>query len=250
MIYPTRFAVLLLVPPEPRWGCLLALERGRAVDGGSGLDRRGGVSDAEADADRPRRAARSRSISSPGLGGLFIGRRGEVRIDAGFRRPATPRSVDIAVETNESSPCRLTAAGRLWSRAAARRRASRSSPAPGHGAALTGVWHAAGADRSASVWLRQTTLRPGRNIPVVPNIDGVRDEAIRLFSRQASFGIKVQRESGEGSEFHALRDFPAGHGYAHRRLGTVGPPLHGCWPRSIAPSATTTSSLPSIAAAR
>ena len=56
----------------------------------------------------------------------------------------------------------------------------------------------------------QRSERPKRSIPILPNIAAVRDEAIRLFSRDANFGFKIQRETGEGAEFHALRDFQPG----------------------------------------
>lgn len=49
-----------------------------------------------------------------------------------------------------------------------------------------------------------------RIVPVTPNIALVRDEAMRLFSRDAFFGQKAQIELGDGSEFHALREFQPG----------------------------------------
>lgn len=64
-------------------------------------------------------------------------------------------------------------------------------------------------------------------IPVTPNIRWVKDEAIRLFSRDAAFGIKTQIERGDGSEFDALREFSSGmdrraidwkHSARHRQL--------------------------------
>lgn len=57
---------------------------------------------------------------------------------------------------------------------------------------------------------RQRTERPDRRVPIVPDIAAVRDEAVRLFSRDALFGMKVQRDSGDGAEYHALRDFQPG----------------------------------------
>jgi uncharacterized protein (DUF58 family) len=64
-------------------------------------------------------------------------------------------------------------------------------------------------------------------IAVTPNIRWVKDEAIRLFSRDAAFGIKTQIERGDGSEFDALREFSSGmdrraidwkHSARHRQL--------------------------------
>ncbi len=48
------------------------------------------------------------------------------------------------------------------------------------------------------------------DIVVTPNIRWVKDEAVRLFSRDAEFGIKTQIERGDGSEFDALREFTTG----------------------------------------
>ena len=49
-----------------------------------------------------------------------------------------------------------------------------------------------------------------RPLAVTPNIAGVRDAALRLFSRDAMLGVKAQLETGEGSEFHALKEFQTG----------------------------------------
>lgn len=45
---------------------------------------------------------------------------------------------------------------------------------------------------------------------VTTDLQGVRDEAVRLFSRNAMFGAKSQLDLGEGSEFQALRDYQPG----------------------------------------
>ncbi|MEM7767834.1 MAG: DUF58 domain-containing protein [Pseudomonadota bacterium] len=47
-------------------------------------------------------------------------------------------------------------------------------------------------------------------MPVTPNTRWVKEEAIRLYSRDADFGIKAQIDRGDGSEFDALREFAAG----------------------------------------
>ena len=48
------------------------------------------------------------------------------------------------------------------------------------------------------------------DIPVTPNTRWVKEEAVRLYQRDADFGIKMQIERGDGSEFDALREFAAG----------------------------------------
>ena len=47
-------------------------------------------------------------------------------------------------------------------------------------------------------------------IPVLPNARWVQQEAVRLYTRDADFGIKQQMERGDGSEFDALREFSSG----------------------------------------
>ncbi len=48
------------------------------------------------------------------------------------------------------------------------------------------------------------------SIPVVANVRAVRQAAIAFTARDAPFGIKSQRQPGEGSEFEALREYVPG----------------------------------------
>ena len=59
------------------------------------------------------------------------------------------------------------------------------------------------------VW-KQRAVALGIAEPILLDIAAVKQEAIRLFARDAPFGAKSQLETGEGSEYHALRDFQAG----------------------------------------
>jgi uncharacterized protein (DUF58 family) len=59
------------------------------------------------------------------------------------------------------------------------------------------------------VW-KQVSERPRKVIAITPNVSAVKEEAIRLFARDAMFGLKAQLETGDGSEFHALRELAAG----------------------------------------
>lgn len=59
------------------------------------------------------------------------------------------------------------------------------------------------------VW-KQKVFALGLPARVGVALRSVREEAVRLFSRNALFGAKTQLEVGEGSEFHALQDFQAG----------------------------------------
>lgn len=64
-------------------------------------------------------------------------------------------------------------------------------------------------------------------IPVISNVRLVKETAIEIFSRDASFGQKIQQERGEGTEFDALMEFQTGmdkraidwkHSARHRKL--------------------------------
>jgi uncharacterized protein (DUF58 family) len=49
-----------------------------------------------------------------------------------------------------------------------------------------------------------------RRIPIVPNVQDVKDEATRLFRRDATMGAHIQLNAAQGWEFHALRTFQSG----------------------------------------
>ena len=66
-----------------------------------------------------------------------------------------------------------------------------------------------------------------RTIDVLPNVRGVKNAAIQFFTDEAIFGVKVQQQRGEGSEFEALREHMPGldsryidwkHSARHRKL--------------------------------
>jgi len=57
---------------------------------------------------------------------------------------------------------------------------------------------------------RTISVNVDHTIPVVPNIRAVRKNAIQFFSRDAFFGMKSQKQQGDGSEFSALREYVPG----------------------------------------
>lgn len=57
---------------------------------------------------------------------------------------------------------------------------------------------------------KQKVFNLGTDAPVRTDLEGVREEAMRMFARDALFGAKTQLERGEGSEFQSLRDFQPG----------------------------------------
>jgi uncharacterized protein (DUF58 family) len=88
-----------------------------------------------------------------------------------------------------------------------------------------------------AIWLRwrgplslvrcQQRVAIDGSVDVVPNVRGVQSAALQFFSQEAIYGIKVQQQRGEGSEFEALRDYVPGldprhvdwkHSARHRKL--------------------------------
>lgn len=78
-----------------------------------------------------------------------------------------------------------------------------------------------GEGRLERLWLRwtgplglawiQTAYPLDRTIRILPDIQMVREEAMRLFRRDTDTGLHTQLDRGAGSEFHALREFQRGH---------------------------------------
>lgn len=60
---------------------------------------------------------------------------------------------------------------------------------------------------------RQLEQRIDLSVPVLPNIRAVRGVAIRFWSRDPLFGIKPDRQQGDGSVFESLRDYVPGLDY-------------------------------------
>jgi uncharacterized protein (DUF58 family) len=77
-----------------------------------------------------------------------------------------------------------------------------------------------GTGRLENIWVRwqgplglvwkQSVEHLDIGVPIVPNVQSVKEEALRLFQRNALFGLNMQRDIGDGAEFHALTEFRAG----------------------------------------
>ena len=65
------------------------------------------------------------------------------------------------------------------------------------------------------VW-RQRVETIGRTVPVLPNLRMVKEEALQIFRRDAPLGLHALFDSGDSTEFHALREFQSG--MDHRRI--------------------------------
>lgn len=57
---------------------------------------------------------------------------------------------------------------------------------------------------------KQKVFNVALAVHVETDIQGVREEAVKLVARDAMFGTKAQIQLGEGSEFHALSDYQPG----------------------------------------
>jgi uncharacterized protein (DUF58 family) len=94
--------------------------------------------------------------------------------------------------------------------------------APGSGAAVSIPLTARRRGRVFvdAVWVRWngplSLMRFVRRIPVdaaidvVSDVRGVQNTALQFFARDAIFGVKVQRQRGDGTEFEALREYTPG----------------------------------------
>ena len=203
MIYPTRRAIVLTALGAPVALALGLIAPGYWAVAGAWLALILGLSLVDA-VIGPARTQASLDITAPSAIGMADC--GDLTIRALFEGPP-PRRGEIAVETNSrliAHPARLT-----W--------APPGGEALGN-IALTPVRRGAG--EIEAVWLRwrgplglvwkQIRHRPGTSIALTPNLRAVKDQAMRLFSRDALFGVKAQLNRGDGSEFHALRELVGG----------------------------------------
>lgn len=137
---------------------------------------------------------------------IAVGRPVMVTVRAIFERRA-PVGVELAVGVNErlaAAPGRQAAAVRSG-RAEAEVRLDPLRRGEGR---IEGVW-ARWSGPLGLMWL-QRQAPPGPPLSVIPDVDGVKEAAMRLFARDASLGAKPLRDAGEGSDFHALKDFQTG----------------------------------------
>jgi uncharacterized protein (DUF58 family) len=143
-------------------------------------------------------------LSSPAV--LGLGRPEDATVEALFAGGG-PREIEIAVGAN----ARLTATPER----------QRISLAGGNGrASVTLTPLRRGEGRLDALWARwrgplglvwlQRTEPAGPAIVISPDVQRVKEQAIRLFARDAMFGLKAQMETGEGGDFHALKDFQTG----------------------------------------
>jgi uncharacterized protein (DUF58 family) len=157
-------------------------------------------------------------------GRLSIGERGAIAVTIAGRQVRRPTRFDlIAEQRGEAEPAEVVAA--------------ELAPGGELRVALPVVPRRRGqikVDRICARWrgplgLIEHTRRVGvdRTIDVLPNVRGVQGSALQFFAQEAIYGIKTQQQTGEGSEFDALREYAAGldsrfidwkHSARHRKL--------------------------------
>jgi uncharacterized protein (DUF58 family) len=204
VIYPTRRAILIALAGAPVALAVGVLAPGLwligagwalvalllfALDAGLGADRRRVQAE----------------VKPPAV--LAVGADAEALARVRFAGGLAPRRMELRLETGERlavTPARAHAPVR-----------------DATGEALFGLQPIRrGSGEIERLWLRwtgplglawkQTSERIGHVAPILLDIAAVKQEAIRLFARDAPFGAKSQIETGEGSEYHALRDFQSG----------------------------------------
>jgi uncharacterized protein (DUF58 family) len=197
MIYPTRRAIWLTAAGAP--AALLAglIAPGYWAAAGGWIALILGLTLLDAFLGPARSEAKLTLVTPQTLG---MAGEGQVTISADFAR-VSPRIARLALETNDKiapDPERLTL---FPTRGPASVRLSPLRRGRGEISALWLRWQGP----LGLVW-KQVRDPVARAIAVVPNVEAVKAEAVRLFSRDALFGLKVQLDTGDGSDFHALRE--------------------------------------------
>lgn len=144
------------------------------------------------------------SVDAPAL--LGIGRTGAAQVAAAFSSGGL-RRLEIAIEVSDNlsaSPHRqsidLTGGG---GEAAFEVEALRR----GEGG-IAATW-ARWSGPLGLIW-RQRVARPDGAILVTPDMESVRHDASRIFSRDETSGLKTQADVGPGGDFQALKEFQTG----------------------------------------
>jgi uncharacterized protein (DUF58 family) len=203
MIYPTRLAIVVVAAGAPAALLVGLIAPGWWVVGGAWLALIGGLMLVDALAG-PARGAADMSVEAPA--GLGIGANGTVRVLAAFAGRA-PRTAELAIETGARLVVNpATAAARVTGGVAAFE--SVISPVRRGQGEISGLW-LRWRGPLGLMW-KQAPAAPGPTVALTPNVAAVRETAMRLFARDAAFGLKSQLDTGDGSEFHALRELVAG----------------------------------------
>jgi uncharacterized protein (DUF58 family) len=202
-VYPTRRAVALMAAGAPVSLVLGALAPGFWLAGVAwvliaaaliGLDAVSGVK------------AKGLGLVLDAPQALAINARGMAKVAARFAGLA-PDQVEMAVETG---PKLVVAPVRRQARAAggtAEATFNLTSLRRGE-TEIARIW-VRWPGRLGLVW-KQVEQTSNRKLAVTVDVEGVKQEAVKLFARNAMHGPKMQLDVGEGAEFHALTEFQQG----------------------------------------
>lgn len=202
-VYPTRRAVVLMALGAPLALAVAVAAPGLWIAAAAWIVLTVGLMVADLVlAPPPRRLALMADLPAA----MGAGRPAPARVRLAFEG-AAPRQVELAVGADERlavSPLRqevTLSAGR------AEAELTLSPRRRGRGR-IEGLW-ARWRGPLGLVWLQRHET-PEQAIAVTPDVEGVKQQALQLFARNAPIGSKVLRESGEGSDFHALKEFQTG----------------------------------------
>jgi uncharacterized protein (DUF58 family) len=136
---------------------------------------------------------------------MGVGRPEMARLTATFEGRG-PRSVQLAIGLNDqlsAQPDRTTATVRDGVAQAE----VRLSPIRRGDGRIEGVW-ARWTGPLGLMWLQRQA--PPQAVAVTPDVASVKEQALRLFARDAPLGAKPLLDRGEGTDFHALKEFQTG----------------------------------------
>jgi uncharacterized protein (DUF58 family) len=137
---------------------------------------------------------------------LGVGRPETARLTAAFGKGG-PREVELAVGVNArlaATPDRQIVRT-FEGRAEADVRLEPKRRGEGR---IEGVW-ARWRGPLGLVWL-QRQQADGPPVTITPDVASVKEQALRLFARDAPLGAKPLLDRGEGTDFHALKEFQTG----------------------------------------
>jgi uncharacterized protein (DUF58 family) len=204
MIYPTRTAILVMAAGAPLALAASLLSPGLWLIGPVWAVFVLGLSlvDAGLGASRDRLEV---TLTSPAV--IAVSAEGAAEAEVRFTGGFSPRAAELALETDSrlvAAPARSL--GRTLDSGVQAR--FRLTPQRRGEAALERLW-VRWRGPLGLVW-KQAAPKLDRTVAVLPDLQAVKAQAMRLFSRDAPFGVKAQLDRGDGSEFQALKEFQAG----------------------------------------
>lgn len=204
MISPTTRAIVLMLAGLPVLLAIAVAAPGLWTLAGAWLAAVGGLMLADGALSARLRAFES-EIDTPTL--IYIQDTHELPVTIRFSEGPLPARLELRLDTGERLVPMATRRLTGWAEGA-HTTSFPLQPTRRGTAVLQILW----ARWTGPLGLVSKRIRKPLNIeiPITPNVKWVKDEAMRLYARDAEFGLKTQIEQGEGSEFDALREYTAG----------------------------------------